>query len=61
METRAGHQGRQALHELQRLNDDVGGMIYSRLSTYLVVESGDFQNAPNLLSRRLLFSTTPAA
>lgn len=35
--------------------------IHSRLSTYLVVHSGDFQNAPKLLLRRSLFSTTPAA
>ena len=30
METRAGHQGRQALHELQRLHDDMGGAVFVR-------------------------------
>ena len=30
METRAGHQGRQALHELQRLHDDMSGAVFVR-------------------------------
>jgi hypothetical protein len=30
METRAGHQGGQALHELQRLHDDIGGAVFVR-------------------------------
>jgi hypothetical protein len=30
METRARHQGRQALHELQRLHDDMGGAVFVR-------------------------------
>ena len=30
METRAGHQGRQALHELQRRHDDMGGAVFER-------------------------------
>ena len=30
METRARHQGRQALHELQRLHDDMGGAVFER-------------------------------
>ena len=30
METRARHQGRQTLHELQRLHDDMGGAVFVR-------------------------------
>jgi hypothetical protein len=30
METRPRHQGRQALHELQRLHDDMSGAIFVR-------------------------------
>jgi hypothetical protein len=30
METRAGHQGRQALHEFQRLHDDMSGAVFVR-------------------------------
>src|SRR5262245_12610923 len=30
METRAGHQGRQALHEPQRLHDDMSGAVFVR-------------------------------
>jgi len=30
METRAGHQGGQALHEFQRLHDDMGGAVFVR-------------------------------
>ena len=34
METRAGHQGRQALHELQRLHDDMGGAALNALFSW---------------------------
>jgi hypothetical protein len=30
METRTRHQSRQALHELQRLHDDMGGAVFVR-------------------------------